>query len=71
VEKESIMKITARTNGPLLVEGETQLIDQNGKAYVLQNAMKFALCRCGGSSKKPFCDGTHANNGFQCPPQVE
>ena len=65
------MKITALTNGPLLIEGQSELIDQNGKTYTPQNAAKFALCRCGGSSKKPFCDGTHAKNGFQCPPQAE
>jgi CDGSH-type Zn-finger protein len=62
------MKITAKTNGPLLVEGAIDLVDQNGKAYAAPNATKFALCRCGGSSKKPFCDGTHAKNGFECAP---
>lgn len=63
------MKITALTNGPLLVEGQLELVDQNGKAYAAPNPVKFALCRCGGSASKPFCDGTHAKNGFQCPPQ--
>lgn len=65
------MKITALTNGPLLVDGDCSLVDQNGKAYVPQNAAKFALCRCGASAQKPFCDGAHAKNGFQCPPQPE
>lgn len=65
------MKITALTNGPLIVEGQPQLIDQNGKAYAPKNPTKFALCRCGGSAKKPFCDGAHAKNGFQGPPQPE
>jgi CDGSH-type Zn-finger protein len=63
------MKITALTNGPLLVEGHPQFTDQNGKAYVPQLAMKFALCRCGDSSQKPFCDGTHSKNGFLSPAQ--
>jgi CDGSH-type Zn-finger protein len=63
------MKITANTNGPLLIEGEVDLVDQNGKAYEPPNAAKFALCRCGGSANKPFCDGTHTKNGFECPPQ--
>jgi CDGSH-type Zn-finger protein len=62
------MKITATTNGPLLVEGAIDLVDQNGKAYAAPNPTKFALCRCGGSSKKPFCDGAHAKNGFECAP---
>ena len=64
------IKITALTNGPLLIEGDSVTVaDQNGKPYVPPNASKFALCRCGGSGKKPFCDGTHAKNGFTCPPQ--
>jgi CDGSH-type Zn-finger protein len=63
------MKITALTNGPLLIEGAIDLVDQNGKAYAMTSPEKFALCRCGLSSKKPFCDGTHAKNGFVCPPQ--
>lgn len=63
-------KITARTNGPLLIEPDgVTLCDQNGKAYATPNAAKFALCRCGGSANKPFCDGTHAKTGFACPPQ--
>ena len=60
--------ITARTNGPLLVEGDLTLVDQNGKAYT-PSGPKFALCRCGGSANKPFCDGTHSKNGFVCPAQ--
>ncbi len=60
--------ITARTNGPLLVEGDITLVDQNGKAYTPPRP-KFALCRCGGSANKPFCDGTHSKNGFVCPAQ--
>ena len=63
-------KITARTNGPLLIEGDLITIaDQNGKVFTPPDAAKFALCRCGGSAKKPFCDGTHSKNGFTCPPQ--
>ena len=63
------IKITARTNGPLLIEGDgITLTDQNGKPFVAPNASKFALCRCGASANKPFCDGTHAKNGFTCPP---
>lgn len=63
------MKITAKTNGPFLIEGDVNLLDQNGKPYDSPNPTKFALCRCGGSAKKPFCDGAHAKSGFECPPQ--
>ncbi len=63
------MKITALTNGPFLVEGQPSFTDENGKEYCPQIARKFALCRCGGSLKRPFCDGTHARIGFLSPPQ--
>jgi len=63
-------KITARTNGPLLIEGDLiTIIDQNGKVFIPPDPAKFALCRCGGSAKRPFCDGAHSKNGFTCPPQ--
>ncbi len=65
------MKITAITNGPLLIEGQTVLVDDKGNAYARRDAEKFALCRCGGSANKPFCDGAHAKNGFVCPPQSD
>lgn len=48
--------------GPLLVEGSCRLIDTEGKE--IESCGPFALCRCGGSKKKPFCDGTHAEIGF-------
>ena len=50
-------------NGPLLVEGSCRLIDREGNEAA--SCGPFALCRCGGSKKKPFCDGTHAKIGFQ------
>jgi CDGSH-type Zn-finger protein len=65
------VKITALTDGPLVVEGPLELVDQRGKPYAPRNALKFALCRCGGSSRKPFCDGSHSRNGFICPAQPE
>ena len=57
--------ITLRPNGPYLVEGDdVTLVDWNGKAYEISKR-PFKLCRCGGSTKKPFCDGTHSRIGFQ------
>ncbi len=49
-------------NGPLLVEGECPLIDPEGREAARQGP--YALCRCGSSRKKPFCDGTHIKIGF-------
>jgi uncharacterized Fe-S cluster protein YjdI len=55
-------EIRAMKNGPLLVEGRCILKDPNGK--VAASHGPFALCRCGGSKNKPFCDGTHIKIGF-------
>lgn len=64
----SKVKITVRPNGPLRVEdpeGLVELCDANGNRYDLSGKPAFSLCRCGGSTKKPFCDGTHSKIGFQ------
>ena len=54
--------IKVTNNGPLLVQGDFNLIDADGKEIPVKKA---ALCRCGGSTTKPFCDGTHSKVGFQ------
>ena len=62
------VKITARRNGPYRVEtteGEVVLLDAEGNHYDLTGKPAFSLCRCGGSTTKPFCDGTHSKIGFQ------
>jgi CDGSH-type Zn-finger protein len=62
------IKITARKNGPFRVdapEGSVELVDADGRQYDLTGKPNFALCRCGGSVNKPFCDGTHSRVGFQ------
>jgi CDGSH-type Zn-finger protein len=56
------VKITIRDNGPLLVDGDFTLVDAAGNEVPIK---KKALCRCGGSTTKPFCDGTHSKIGFQ------
>jgi CDGSH-type Zn-finger protein len=54
-------KITPTENGPYLVTGLEHLRNRQGP---IQARPKMALCRCGGSGNKPFCDGTHAKIGF-------
>jgi 3-phenylpropionate/trans-cinnamate dioxygenase ferredoxin subunit len=54
--------IKIRDNGPYVVEGDFTLIDASGNDVPI---LKKALCRCGGSTTKPFCDGTHSKIGFQ------
>jgi CDGSH-type Zn-finger protein len=45
-------------NGPLLVKGKLNIVDGDGKALTYEGE-QTALCRCGLSTKKPFCDGSH------------
>lgn len=58
--------IRCRENGPLVIRGEFRLVDHAGNEFPLPTDKPgVALCRCGGSSTRPFCDGTHRENGFQ------
>ncbi|HEX9821231.1 MAG TPA: CDGSH iron-sulfur domain-containing protein [Methylomirabilota bacterium] len=59
------VKISIRPNGPYLVEGEVELVDVNGNRIDTSGKPRIALCRCGASVTKPFCDGTHSKIGFQ------
>lgn len=59
------VEIKARENGPYKVSGPIRLIDADGAEYELpDDGRAVALCRCGGSTTKPFCDGTHSQVGF-------
>lgn len=60
----SEVTITCRLNGPFLVSGPVKLVDANGQPFDLQGKETIALCRCGHSHKKPFCDGSHKTCGF-------
>ncbi len=58
--------ITVGVNGPYVVEGtNVTLVDWNGQEYRPVNRARFALCRCGASTSKPFCDGTHSRVSFK------
>ena len=58
--------IRMRPNGPLLVEGPVTILDPAGNAFpVNPDKPAVALCRCGHSANKPFCDGSHKTCGFQ------
>jgi 3-phenylpropionate/trans-cinnamate dioxygenase ferredoxin subunit len=57
--------IKVRRNGPYRVDGDdVTVVDWNGDPYELPSKRPIALCRCGGSTTKPFCDGTHSRIGF-------
>jgi CDGSH-type Zn-finger protein len=55
---ERVLKITPTVNGPLLLRGEVEIRSADGEAAY--RGTKAALCRCGRSNNKPFCDGSHA-----------
>ena len=59
--------VTVRNNGPLRIEGEFTITDQDGKPFGLAGRTMISLCRCGHSANKPYCDGTHRKVGFQGP----
>jgi CDGSH-type Zn-finger protein len=60
--------IRVRLNGPFVVEGPVTLVDQNGTPFSVHGDKPgLALCRCGHSARKPFCDGSHKHCNFSAP----
>jgi CDGSH-type Zn-finger protein len=58
--------IRCRENGPLLLPATCRIVDHLGNAFpVPVGKDMIALCRCGQSNNKPFCDGSHRTCGFQ------
>jgi CDGSH-type Zn-finger protein len=60
--------IRLKRNGPYLIAldeaDQVVVVDADGNSLAPEPGRSIALCRCGGSSTKPFCDGTHRRNGF-------
>ncbi|MCI0736974.1 MAG: CDGSH iron-sulfur domain-containing protein [Beijerinckiaceae bacterium] len=50
-------------NGPLIVSGSIEIVSGTGRT--INRMMRAALCRCGESQNKPYCDGSHARTGFE------
>jgi CDGSH-type Zn-finger protein len=60
-----VTTIRLRKNGPYVIEDDSvRVIDWNGNEYAVTRR-PIALCRCGASTTKPFCDGTHSKIGFE------
>ena len=60
------VEIKVRENGPYRVRGPIRLIDADGNEFDLaEQGETIALCRCGASTTKPFCDKTHSRIGFR------
>lgn len=56
--------LTVLANGPILVAGDVLLKAPDGTPITSEKP-RIALCRCGASANKPFCDGAHGRTGFQ------
>ena len=61
--------VVPRPNGPLFVHGRVRIEDADGT--LIREDTRLALCRCGASENKPFCDGSHRRIGFQTEPSTE
>jgi len=62
---DTAVTITAKPKGPFRVEGPITLINSDGTEIDLTGKPAISLCRCGASTNKPFCDGTHSKIGFE------
>lgn len=62
---DSEVTFRPQRNGPVNVRGNVQLTDAEGAVFA--TGPRFALCRCGQSGNKPFCDGSHRAAGFRAP----
>jgi CDGSH-type Zn-finger protein len=66
-QQEPEARILVRRNGPYRVYGPISLVDHEGREYTIPAGDWYVLCRCGHSSTKPFCDGTHKQLDFDAP----
>lgn len=57
--------ITPQENGSYHVRGDFRVVLSDGTELEVEGGETW-LCRCGNSSSKPFCDGTHKKSGFRC-----
>jgi CDGSH-type Zn-finger protein len=60
-------KVTILNNGPIRLEGDFEIVDQEGKAFGLGGRPAVSICRCGHSENQPFCDGSHKRQNFASP----
>ena len=68
-------KLTVLSNGSIKIEGDFEIVDKSGTQYDLGGRTLVSVCRCGLSSNKPFCDGSHKDHfeheavAFDLPPK--
>lgn len=63
-------RIEFRENGPMVIETGGRYVYTSDAGPEIIEKPRVSLCRCGGSAKKPFCDGSHRHNGFVAPAAV-
>jgi CDGSH-type Zn-finger protein len=63
--------ITVYRDGPLILRGDVDIVDQDGNRIEPGREKTIALCRCGKSRMRPFCDGTHNVIRFRAPGALE
>jgi CDGSH-type Zn-finger protein len=69
------VKLTVNNNGSLKVDGDFEIVDAQGNVYGLEGRTLVSICRCGLSTNKPFCDGSHKGHfehnavAFNLPPK--
>ena len=68
-EAEEPTSVEPRPNGPLFVRGRVRIVD--GEGGTVHEDTRVALCRCGASADKPFCDGSHRRIGFETGPRTD
>lgn len=60
------LEIRCREHGPYVIKGAVRIVDHQGNVFTIPPGKEsVALCRCGQSKKRPFCDGSHRECGFQ------
>jgi CDGSH-type Zn-finger protein len=57
-------KVTILNNGSMRIEGDFEIVDQEGKPFGLGGRRIVSLCRCGHTMSSPFCDGSHKRENF-------
>jgi CDGSH-type Zn-finger protein len=66
------IEIRCRENGPYVIKGPVRIVDHLGNEFTIPPGKDaVALCRCGQSKNRPFCDGSHRTCGFQAPERGE
>ena len=61
----SDVTIRCRLDGPYVIDGPVKIVDHNGREFTPSgDKPKLALCRCGHSAQRPFCDGSHRAHDF-------